>query len=77
MWFGFAVVALLGFHLALNWRKMTKVVLGGRLWKSMTTIAVGIVMIFGLLFVPIHGGGKVTKGEQEHYEAAEHEEEDD
>ena len=77
LWLGIVVVALVGFHLALNWRKMSKIVLGGRLWTSVTTIAVGVVMIVGLLLAPIQGGGKVTNGEGKHYEAAEHEVEDD
>ena len=71
------MVALAGFHSALNWRKMSKIVLGGRLWTSVTTLAVGVVMIVGLLLAPIQGGGKVTNGEGKHYEAAEHEVEDD
>jgi hypothetical protein len=77
LWFGIAVVALVGFHIALNWRKTSKIVLGSRLWTSVTTIAVGVIMIVGLLFAPIQGGGKVTNGEGKHHEAAEHEVEDD
>ena len=64
------------FHLALNWKGMSKIALGGRLWTSVTTIAVGVIMIVGLLFAPIRGG-RVTNGEEKHHAAAEHEVEDD
>jgi hypothetical protein len=60
LWFGFAVVALVVFHLVLNWKWMSKVVLGGRLWPSVATIAVGVLMIVGLLFAPIQGGENGT-----------------
>ena len=76
LWLGIAVVTLVVFHLALNWKGMSKIVLGGRLWSSVTTIAVGVIMIVGLLFAPIQGG-RVTNGEEKHHAAAEHEVEDD
>ena len=77
LWFGIAVVALVVFHLVLNWKVMSKVVLGGRLWISTTTIAVGVIMILGMLFAPIQGGEKEAHGKAKQHEAGEKEEEDD
>jgi hypothetical protein len=74
---GIAVVTLVVLHLAVNWKGMSKIVLGSRRRLSVTAIAVGVFIIVGLLFAPIQGGGKGTNGEEEHHEAAEHEVEDD
>jgi hypothetical protein len=52
LWFGIAMVALVMFHLALNWRRVSKADLGGRRWISVTVIAIGVLMTVGLLFAP-------------------------
>ena len=43
----------------------------------MATIAVGVLMIVGLLFAPIQGGEKDRNGDGKQYETDEQEEEDD
>lgn len=77
LWLGIAAVAFVVLHLMLNWRWMSKVIFGGRVWTSLAAIAVGVTMIIGLLFAPIQGSEKDRYGESKQYATEEHEEEDD
>jgi hypothetical protein len=81
LWFGIAMVALVVFHLALNWRRVSKAVLGGRRWISVTVIALGVLMTVGLLFAPtqvdrVAKDGVEMESEMDGHEEDEEKEED-
>jgi len=67
-WLGYGVVALIVFHLAMNWVWLRKIAGGGRWWRLLLGLIAGGVLIASFLIVPVTKSG--SRGEHSRAEKA-------
>lgn len=53
LWMSYAFVFLVVAHLAMNWKWLVKVAVRLRMWKLVLGLAVGVLLVGGVLLLPV------------------------